>query len=159
MGHRHHEERYPDNQLTPTNSSGIGNLFDATLTSISVGTLNGQLRFINESTTFIGWQGSPGITEYSAGLNNMTLWGGALPSVDSPIATVATVPEPSSAVLASIGAVVAVLAYGWSRHPRAQHRLAADCEPIGTRRPHEGPLPPTSSTRTSRIARAAAPMK
>jgi hypothetical protein len=40
-------------------------------------------------------------------------------------ATLSAVPEPSSAVLASIGALATGLAYGWSRHPRVQHRLQA----------------------------------
>jgi hypothetical protein len=39
-------------------------------------------------------------------------------------ATISSVPEPSSAVLAAIGAV-AILAYGWSRHRREQRRQAA----------------------------------
>jgi hypothetical protein len=39
--------------------------------------------------------------------------------------TLLIVPEPSSVVLASIGAVGAFLAYGWSRHRRQQRRMAA----------------------------------
>jgi hypothetical protein len=40
-------------------------------------------------------------------------------------ATLSAVPEPSSAVLASIGAVVAFVIYGSSRHRREQQRQAA----------------------------------
>jgi hypothetical protein len=54
-------------------------------------------------------------------VNGTFIWNSPLPTPDSPIATVA---EPSSAVLASIGAVAAFLAYGWSRRRRAQRRQA-----------------------------------
>jgi hypothetical protein len=39
-------------------------------------------------------------------------------------AAASAVPEPSTAVLAVLGAVTGI-AYGWSRHRRAQRRLAA----------------------------------
>jgi hypothetical protein len=53
--------------------------------------------------------------------------GGAQPNAHFSVTLVnqaATVPEPSTALVAALGAV-AFLAYGWSRHRRAQRRQAA----------------------------------
>jgi hypothetical protein len=115
-------------EFTPINSPASGP-FDATLTTLSVGAANDGIEFESQ-TGLIAWLNltTPTIL-YTASLEAfpiVTLWANYLPTIDSPIATTAIVPEPSSAVLASIGAVVAFLAYGWSRHRREQHRLEAD---------------------------------
>jgi hypothetical protein len=111
--------------LTPPNSTNFSTTFDATPTTLSVGTPNDQVLFQSNSFALI-WLSTPGFATYEALINDIPIWAAGLPSLASPIATTATVPEPPSAVLASIGAVVAFLAYGWSRHRRAQHRLKAD---------------------------------
>ena len=103
--------------------------FDATLTTLSVGAANDGIEFESQ-TGLIAWLNltTPTIL-YTASLEAfpiVTLWANYLPTIDSPIATTAIVPEPSSAVLASIGAVVAFLAYGWSRQRRVHHRLEAN---------------------------------
>jgi hypothetical protein len=106
--------------LTSINSTNQSTTFDATPTTISVGSseTNGiTFGILPGDFTSISWQNNQTLEPtYSAQLSG-TLWSASLPTVDSPIAT-AAVPEPSSAVLASIGAV---LAYGWSRHRRVQH--------------------------------------
>jgi hypothetical protein len=116
-------------EFTPANSPLALGTFDATPTTLSVGTNPDNLVFESHTAIF-GWLNLSNIsTLYTASLQTFpitTLWAGNLPSIDSPIATTATVPEPPSAVLASIGAVVVFLAYGWSRHRRVQHRLEAD---------------------------------
>jgi hypothetical protein len=91
----------------------------------TVATIPDEISFALKTTptSFIAWSSNPAPPpSYLAALNNNTLWASFLPSIDSPIATI---PEPSSAVLASIGAVVALLAYGWSRHRREQRRQAS----------------------------------
>ena len=107
--------------LTPVNSTNQSTTFDATPTTISVGSseTNGITFGIQPGdSTLISWLNNQTLAPtYTAQLGGDPLFSASLPSVDSPIAT-AAVPEPSSAVLASIGAV---LAYGWSRHRRVQH--------------------------------------
>jgi hypothetical protein len=55
----------------------------------------------------------------------VTVIGQTVTGLDAIAIQPTAIPEPSSAVLATIGAVVAVLAYGRSRHRRAQRRQAA----------------------------------
>jgi hypothetical protein len=113
--------------LTPTDSFNISNAFDATTTSITAATPFDVVEFVATSLPEIdlSWTGLPGggAVSYMAEdhTNNTNLWNSSLFPANSPIATV---PEPSSAVLASVGAVAAFLAYGSSRHRRAQ-RLQA----------------------------------
>jgi hypothetical protein len=114
--------------LTPTDSFNLSNAFDATTTSITVATPFDTVEFVGPASLHeidLSWTGLPGggAVSYMAEdlSNNTNLWNASLFPVNSPIATV---PEPSSAVLASIGAVAAFLAYGWSRHRRAQRRQA-----------------------------------
>jgi hypothetical protein len=113
--------------LTPSDSFSISNAFDATTTSISAATPFDTVEFVALSIPEIdlSWTGLPGggaVSYMAIDLSNLTsLWNSSLFPANSPIATV---PEPSSAVLASIGAVAAFLAYGWSRHRRAQRRQA-----------------------------------
>jgi hypothetical protein len=111
--------------LNPSDTFNETTTFDATPMSLSVGSLTDWVQFSDDSTNFIEWLNNPPPPgSFFAGfLNSTVIWTNSLPTLDSPIATV---PEPSSAVLASIGAVVAFLAYGWSRHRREQHRLEAD---------------------------------
>jgi hypothetical protein len=115
--------------LTPSDSTNFTIGFDATPTTITAATFPfDDIIFRNEATiTGIEWNiiTSPSTTQYNGVVNETFIWNTPLPTPDSPIATVATVPEPSSAVLASIGAVAAFLAYGRSRHRRAQRRQAA----------------------------------
>jgi hypothetical protein len=116
--------------LTPSDSTNFTFGFDATSTTITAATFpSDDIIFRNEAIiTGIEWNiiTSPSTTQYNGVVNETFIWNTPLPTPDSPIATViATVPEPSSALLASIGAVAAFLAYGWSRHRRAQRRQAA----------------------------------
>jgi hypothetical protein len=114
--------------LTPTDSFNLSNAFDATTTSITAATPFDTVEFVGTGIPEIdlSWTGLPGggAVSYMAEdhSNNTNLWNASLFPVNSPIATV---PEPSSAVLASIGAVAAFLAYGWSRHRREQRCQAA----------------------------------
>jgi hypothetical protein len=100
--------------------------FDATPIAMSV-SVNNRLDISSdpefvERLPYMAWLDTNlGYLIYQANIPNNLLWFGDLPT-GSPIATV---PEPSSAVLASIVAVAAFLAYGWSRHRRAQRRQAA----------------------------------
>jgi hypothetical protein len=57
------------------------------------------------------------------GSNPSIFWNTAIPNSPFIVAT-AAVPEPSTAIVACFGAV-AFIAYGWSRHRRAQRRQAA----------------------------------
>ena len=112
--------------LTPTESFNLSNAFDATTTSITVATPFDTVEFVSVSLPEIdlSWTGLPtGPTIYMAidHSTNTALWNSSL-FIDNSF--IATVPEPSSAVLASIGAVAAFLAYRWSRHRRAQRRQA-----------------------------------
>jgi hypothetical protein len=115
--------------INPSDSANLSGTFDASPSTISVGSkTNNFILFAGTQTPAIQWENLGNFTLYNAVFGEIPVgWGSRLPSLDSPIATAATVPEPSSAVIASIGAVVAVLAYGWSRHRRLQqHRLEAD---------------------------------
>ncbi len=113
--------------LTPADTSNLAGSFDATSTTISVASPLDVILIANPSfTTSITWENElPTVPfiEYKARSDDTDLWVSGIIDTASPIATV---PEPSSAVLASIGAVVAFLAYGWSRHRRVQHRLEAN---------------------------------
>jgi hypothetical protein len=103
-----------------------GTVFDASSTAITLPIFDDVIIFTtglnNLQWTNIGTAVNYEDIEMPLSLNPTNLWQSNLPSTTSPIAT--AVPEPTSAVLASIGAVVAVLAYGWSRHRRAQRRQA-----------------------------------
>jgi hypothetical protein len=62
------------------------------------------------------------IPEYYASANSTFLWAVSPPTGYGPGSwAVATVPEPSSFILAGFGTVIG-LAYGWCRHDRAQRR-------------------------------------
>jgi hypothetical protein len=112
--------------LDPTNTT-VGASFDATPTAITVGTLGDFLRVGSSplpGPPFILWEyqvfpPAPPFVSYGAGALH-AFWGGSLPSITSPVAIV---PEPSSAVLAVIGAVT-VVACGLVRQRRAQRRQA-----------------------------------
>jgi hypothetical protein len=110
--------------FTPTNFIIPDSTFDATTTTIMVASPATDIRITNfpNGNVNLAWANTGSTIRYGANLVANVLWSSNnLPST-TPIATV---PEPSSAVLASIGAVVAFLAYGWSRHRRAQRRQAA----------------------------------
>jgi hypothetical protein len=113
--------------FNPSDSVNNTTVFDATLTTISVATIPDSVAFIKSGLSGeIIWTNrnpQPIPPTYAASSAPTLLWSAQLPTIGSPVATV---PEPSSAVLASIGAVVAFLAYGWSRHRRVQHRREAD---------------------------------
>jgi hypothetical protein len=117
----------PPIELTESNSNITPFTFNATTSTITVGsgaiaiigtTEDGQITWAGPST--IDASGS-----YSAAQGNTVLWGASGFGANQAVATVSSVPEPSSAVLASIGAVVAFLALGWCRHRREQRRQAA----------------------------------
>jgi hypothetical protein len=117
--------------INPSDSANLSGTFDGSPSAISVGSMtNNFILFAAPQIQAIQWANFGTFTSYNAVFgegSDMNGWNSRLPSLDSPIATAATVPEPSSAVLASIGAVVASLAYGWSRHRRLQqHPLEAD---------------------------------
>jgi hypothetical protein len=113
-----------------TQTSFILGTFDATATSLTVATGMDEIA-ITDGTSAVNltWRNLPATISYlgikGTSTGDQELWFGDLPTLQSPVATVSAVPEPSSAALASIGAVVAFLAYGWSRHRRAQRRLEA----------------------------------
>jgi hypothetical protein len=110
--------------FTPTDSTNLSLGFDATSTTISFSSGVFALVAFSFGAQSIEWEAFSGMVRYEAvDADNNDLWLSTLPSIDSPIATV---PEPSSSVLASIGAVIAFVAYGWSRHRRVQHRLEAN---------------------------------
>ena len=118
--------------------SGTG--LTATLTSITlaeaaIGEFN-DLRFdINNAgvtSPSIDWHRSPSAVPsvntdfYGGSILQAETWFTSNPSMGGTNPwLIASVPEPSTALLASIGAVVGFLAYGWSRHRRAQRRQAA----------------------------------
>jgi len=111
-------------EFDPTNTTNLTNAFGASLSAITLGI--GE-EFINFTQTVaplasVRWVNEGTIISYVASTSEGQLWDSNLPS-PSPVA--AAVPEPPSAVLASIGAVAAFLAYGWSRHRRAKRRQAA----------------------------------
>jgi hypothetical protein len=114
---------FPGLTFNPSSTIIPDSTFDATNTTI---TLSSPPSFITMTTgspqfNFISWAHNTTSINFQAGHMELTIFNTDLPST-TPIATV---PEPSSAVLASIGAVVAFLAYGWSHHRRAQRRQAA----------------------------------
>jgi hypothetical protein len=105
--------------LTPKSSSLVNYLpIEATTTTLTTGTGALVIRTAPFGS-LINWESPPMTTPtYSGDLAGGLLWATVWPTTNS----IAVVPEPSSAVLASIGAVVAFLAYGWSRHRRLRHR-------------------------------------
>jgi hypothetical protein len=110
--------------LKPTNSNDITSIFAATTQSITVPGIADTFGFSQPSSSSnIVWTFStPSSMIYKSNINGAEAWSSSsLP----PTAPIATVPEPSSAVLASTGAVAAFLAYGWSRHRRARRQAAA----------------------------------
>jgi len=118
--------------------SGTG--LNAALTSITlaeaaIGEFNAlQFDINNASVTSpsIDWHRSPSAVPgvntdlYLGSISEANTWFTENPSMGgtNPWLIAAAVPEPSTALLASIGAVVAFLAYGWSHH-RVQRRQAA----------------------------------
>jgi hypothetical protein len=111
-------------EFTTTNTTAAG-FFFATPTSIAIPFDFGGMVFQNANeTNRIGWLNDVhSLSSYSATVNSTVLWASLREDSIGVIAT--AVPEPSSAVLASIGAVAVFFAYGWSRHRRAQRRQAA----------------------------------
>jgi hypothetical protein len=109
--------------LNTTDSINFTQHFDATPTSISAASPSDGIEIIEPQPVHgIIWNHDISSVSYVGVLLDHAVWNSTLPSVSSPIASV---PEPSSAVLASIGAIAALLAYGWSRHRREQRRQAA----------------------------------
>jgi hypothetical protein len=109
--------------ITQANSINLTVLFNATPTAITVPTAQGiGINLTIPGGDGIRWEHINLRAIYTGTSPTVPLWSSFLPTTDSPIATI---PEPSSAVLASIGAVAAFLAYGWFRHRRAQRRQAA----------------------------------
>jgi hypothetical protein len=104
--------------FTNTNSSNAGANFDATLTTLSVTASTGVdvLSFLsNGSYGFIEWFGVGFAPFYEAQNPEGTyFWSSPYDAQSQPVAS--AVPEPSSAILAVLGAV-AVVAYGVSRQP------------------------------------------
>jgi hypothetical protein len=111
--------------LTPTDSFNLSNAFDATTTSITAATPFDLVEFVANGNPEIdlSWTGLGGAVSYMAEdhSNNTNLWNASLIPGNSPIATA---PEPSSAVLAVIGAVTAIAIVMVGKR-RAQRRQAA----------------------------------
>jgi hypothetical protein len=115
------------NTTTATLTSLTGTIsgtLDLSPSSITVGTNGDSIEILDESLAVISWENING-TVYGAGEPHKTLWSTGAWDAASPVASRLTleVPEPSSAILAAIGAV-AFIAYGWSRR-RAQRRQGA----------------------------------
>jgi hypothetical protein len=105
----------PSNTLVDPTTS-----FDATSTDITTGRASATI-YIHDKLNpsgLISWTFINNAVYYNAGGQGHVLWGGILPSLDSPVATV---PEPSTSVLAGIGAGT-VVACGLVRHRRAKRR-------------------------------------
>jgi hypothetical protein len=111
--------------------------FIATPTQITLGQSTlpgpGDVRLYGDHTigglTFLDWKRETNFPVYSAVVQNQTIWFNSNPTMGGTdpwvIATTASpVPEPSTAIVAVCG-TVAFIAYGWSRHRRAQRRQAA----------------------------------
>jgi hypothetical protein len=114
-------------EFTPSTSLVFAN-FDATLQSITVGTFPDAVDFrSNNSVFFMEWEHDFGAdsSNFSGTQNGLSLWAGGLPTADSPVATASAVPEPSSALIAGIGAG-ALIACVLVRKRREQRRPAAD---------------------------------
>jgi hypothetical protein len=109
--------------FTNRNGSTEGTL-DISPTAISVGTNGDDIAFHDRFSAVIHWENING-TNYDAGIGGNTLWASFAWDATSPIASRLTlaVPEPSSAMLAAIGAV-GFIACGRSRHRRDQRRQA-----------------------------------
>jgi hypothetical protein len=106
--------------FTHSNSSFAGSTFDATLTNLSIAAGDTiYLRSSNPSLYDIQWLNLAPSEVYQADTPQTILWTGRGWNPESPVAT-ASVPEPSSAILAAIGAVSGI-AYGWVRK-RREHR-------------------------------------
>jgi hypothetical protein len=116
-------------EFTSSNSSISPHSFDATSTTISVSTNQDAIAFYQPTSTtiqFLQWFnfGDKGISTLATG-NTKTYWDSpwAPTTAIASDATTSVVPEPSTAIVAVFGAV-ALSAYGWSRHRRAQRRQA-----------------------------------
>jgi hypothetical protein len=109
--------------LTPADSYATGSYFDATTRSITVATVPDVLAFQETAqNTSIAWANIADSIGYAGSTPTQLLWSATL----SPATlTIASVPEPSSVVLALTGAVAAILTYGGSRHRRKQRQHAA----------------------------------
>jgi hypothetical protein len=112
--------------ITSSNTTNFGQSFDATPVVISVASLHDAISFQTTTTptnTLIWANLNTGAGEYSSEINSNIAWllvGPFEPS--NPVAQ--TVPEPSSAVLALIGAGT-VVACGLVRQCRAKRRQTA----------------------------------
>jgi hypothetical protein len=109
--------------LTPMESANASAHFDATTTAITVAD---EITFSTSSGTGIDWFNTIGAIVYQGALNNTLIWDSDLPSLDSPIATI---PEPSTAIVAVFGAAT-FAAYGWSRRRRDQREGKRDISDI-----------------------------
>jgi hypothetical protein len=107
--------------FTHSNSSFAGSTFDATLTNLSIAAGDTiYLRSSNPSLYDIQWLNLAPSEVYQADTPQGILWTSTEWNPESPVATASAVPEPSSAILAAIGAVSGI-AYGWVRK-RREHR-------------------------------------
>jgi hypothetical protein len=113
--------------LTPANTIQMNNSFDATPTAITVATQNDLIWLTTASeSTYYFWESaspSPGVG-YGGRINNTMLWAVGISSVDTPVATsTVPVPEPSSAVLAVLGAGILITSglarQRWAKRPQA----------------------------------------
>ena len=118
----------------------LGTGLNATLTSITlaeaatglVNDLQFEINNLGVTSPSIDWHRSPSAVPsvntdfYDGSIAEANTWFTLNPSMGGTNPwLIAAVPEPSTGLLASIGAVVAILAYGWSHHRRVQRRQAA----------------------------------
>jgi hypothetical protein len=111
--------------LTQNNSAVTLAPFNATETEINIDFSNSAIILRDNTGDEILWgEGGSASSIYRGETHTSTLWLGSLPSAGSPVATISTVPEPASLVLAGIGiggVSVSVLV----RKRRQQRRQAA----------------------------------
>jgi hypothetical protein len=111
--------------LTPSDSTNASGTFEATPFSLKVANSNDLIQFnstINADS--ISWAGPTAnifsfVIQFPNGATS-TVAGGW-----DPASVVASVPEPSSVVLAALGTVVVIIGHGWSRHRQARRRQAS----------------------------------
>jgi PEP-CTERM motif len=111
--------------LTQNNSAVVLAPFGATETELKVGTVNSAIELKDNTGDEILWADAGSANSiYRGETPTSTLWLGSLPSDgSSPVATISTVPEPSSVVLAGIG-IGGVIACVLVRKRREQRREA-----------------------------------
>jgi hypothetical protein len=116
--------------FTHSNSSFAGSTFDATLTSLSIAAGDTiYLRSSNPSLYDIQWLNLAPSEVYQADTPQGILWSSIDWNPESPVATASAVPEPSSAILAAIGAVSGI-AYGWVRKRRVTSNGSGDVKGV-----------------------------